>query len=76
MMTMNPEFDRTAIRNWIEEATEKGLSVADSLPDTLVAVAGTLGMSPQELKIWCYDTPHEWTAGDLTRWARVHEGRQ
>ena len=63
-------FDREQIRGWLEEATHEGVSVEDSFPDTLLATAEALGMSPIELKIWCYDTPKTWTAEALAEWAR------
>ena len=58
-------FDRTQIRAWIEEATGEGLSVEDSLPDTLAATAEALGLQPAELKLWCYESQHAWTSADL-----------
>lgn len=65
-------FHREAVRTWIEEVTGEGMSVDDSLPDTLVATAQALGALPLELKLWVYDQPKSagWTGDALTTWCR------
>ena len=66
-------WDRESVRCDIEEATGHGLSVDDPLPDTLIATAQAIGLQPAELRIWVHGEPKtagEWTAAELTRWAR------
>jgi hypothetical protein len=65
-------WDREAVRCDIEEATRRGLSVDDPLPDTLIATAQQLGLQPAELRIWVHGEPKtadEWTGAALRRWA-------
>ncbi len=65
------EFEREAIRNWLQDSSGVGLSVSDSLPDDLAATAQALGMTPAELRMYIFDEPrHEWTPAGLTAWAR------
>jgi hypothetical protein len=67
------DWNRQAIRAAIEEASGLALSVDDSLPDTLIATAQSLGMLPIELALWIHDRPRpEWTGQALERWARRH----
>jgi len=69
-------FNRAQIRGWIEEATGAGLSVGDALPDTLAAVAESLGLGPDELRLWIFEHalvtvgPADWSVRSLVRWAR------
>jgi hypothetical protein len=78
MLTTWPaSCDRETIRGWIEDATGDGLSVADPLPDTLLATAQELNLAPIELRIWAYGrfgdmNPPAETANHaeaLARWA-------
>jgi hypothetical protein len=65
-------FDREQIRNWIEDVTQEGLSVDDSFPDTLIACAQALGLTPVALKLWVYDQPKTcgFDARSLGIWAK------
>lgn len=80
-------FDREQVRAWIEDATGVGLSVGDALPDTLIATAEALGLTPRELRLWIFDhsrvTPTgeaataevstaTWTGAALAKWAWRH----
>jgi len=64
-------WDRGSVLGAIEEASGVELSANDSLPDSLIAKAQELGMSPVDLKLWIYDSPgHPWTMDNLQDWAR------
>jgi len=64
-------WDRATVRGAIEEAGGAAMSVDDSLPDTLIAVAQGLGLVPVNLQTWIYDQPKpEWSGAALARWAR------
>lgn len=67
------EWNRESIRRDLEDATGRGLSVDDPLPDTLLATAQSLDLKPAELRVWIGDgkpkLPEEWNAATLTRWA-------
>jgi len=66
-------WDRATVRGAIEEAGGAAMSVDDSLPDTLIAVAQALGLEPVTLQTWIYDQPKpEWSGAALARWARVN----
>lgn len=70
-------FDRETVRSWIESATGEGLSVSDSLPDSLVATAEALGLQTAELMVWVFDHPvgasaRDWTTASLVEWATLH----
>jgi hypothetical protein len=76
-MSRTDEFSRAGVRGSIEEACGQGLSVDDPLPDTLIAQAQALGLSPIELRLWIYEPCHEggeWSADSLARWARSQRG--
>jgi hypothetical protein len=66
------EFNRQAILAAIEEAAGTPLASSDTLPDTLIATAQALGLTPVDLRLWIYDEPKraDWSAGSLTAWAR------
>jgi hypothetical protein len=65
-------FDRAEVRYWIEDVIQTGLSVEDSFPDTLIATAQSLGLTPITLKLWIYDQPKTggWNIQALGVWAR------
>ena len=67
-------FSRETVRGDIEEATAHGLSVEDSLPDSLIACAERLGLQPVELRLWIYDEPKrgDWSTAALAAWAMRH----
>jgi hypothetical protein len=62
-------WDRERVLQQIEEASGEPLSASDSLPDTLIATAQSIGLAPHELGAWIYDTPHEWQGSALASWA-------
>lgn len=69
-MSWPSEFNREQVRAAIEEVIGAGLSIDDSLPDTLIANAGELGLTPVQLRLWIYDQPKiEWRATALRDWA-------
>jgi hypothetical protein len=65
------EWDRAHVLQQIEEASGQSLSAGDSLPDSLIATAQALGLAPQELRLWIYDTDR-WQTGALVAWANRH----
>lgn len=71
---MTPLWRRAQVLGAIEEAAGLALSPSDPLPDTLIATAQALGLSPADLQIWIYDEPRRqcWTIDALTRWAREY----
>jgi hypothetical protein len=65
-----PAFDREKVRGWITDALNIAFGLSDSTPDTLVARAQELGLTPDQLRLWCYDFPkRDWTPGALEEWA-------
>lgn len=64
-------WDRETVRNEIEEATRRGLSVDDPLPEMLMATAQRLGLQPAELRLWIFDEPKhgDWSTAALAAWA-------
>lgn len=63
-------WDRGRVLEQIAEASGQDLSVIDSLPDSLIATAQSLGMAPHELQNWIYDGRKDWTQAALATWAR------
>lgn len=65
-------FDRVDVLAALEDAAGEALAANDPLPDTLVATAQALGLTPAELRLWIYEEPAraDWTIGALTAWAR------
>jgi hypothetical protein len=64
---------REEVRTWLEEATGEGLSVDSTLPDSLTAAAGELGLSAAELRLWVYDLPKaDWSPDALALFAWRH----
>lgn len=69
-MNCTNEWDRGAVLGALTEASGVSLHVDDTLPDTLIARAQALGLTPLELKLWIYDRPADgWTAEGLEKWA-------
>lgn len=68
-MAWPADWDRASVLGAIEEASGVALSFDESLPDTLIAQAQALGLSPTDLKQWIYEGDHEWTTGALAKWA-------
>lgn len=63
-------WDRDRVRGWLEDAFEQTLGLADSSPDTLVAQAQAIGLTPQQLRLWIFDQPKlDWSPGSLAIWA-------
>lgn len=64
------DWDRAGVLGAIEEASGVSLSVEDTLPDTLIAVAQAEGLEPVDLRLWIHDLPrHPWTSEHLRAWA-------
>lgn len=63
-------WDRARVLQQLEEASNRVMSVDDSLPDSLIATAQALGLYPHELGIWIYESGHEWQPGQLTAWSK------
>jgi hypothetical protein len=67
------DWDRARVRQQIEEASGRALSVDDSLPDSFIATAQALGMEPHELQMWIYDgaaADRDWSQTALANFAR------
>jgi hypothetical protein len=69
---------RGAVRAAIEEASGQALSVADALPDELIAVAQIEGIPLGTLQVWIYGAKGAdgWSAPAFARWARAVEVRR
>ena len=67
-------FSREDVTGAIEEATEAALSANDPLPDSLIANAQTLGLSPGALRLYIYDEParDDWSLNAMAHWAATY----
>ena len=65
------EFSREVVRGQLEDATGEPLPMDSTLPDTLIAEAQAIGMSPVDLKLWIADDhPRaDWSTANLRAWA-------
>ena len=63
-------FTREDVTGAIEEATGAALSANDPLPDSLIANAQTLGLSPGALRLYIYDEParDDWSLNTMAAW--------
>jgi hypothetical protein len=68
---MSPDFTRESVTGELEEATGVALSAIDPLPDSLIANAQTLGLSPGALRLYIYDEParDDWSLEAMAHWA-------
>jgi hypothetical protein len=65
------EANRERVRGWIEDSLNVSLGLNDSSPDTLIAQAQALGLTPEQLRLWTYEQPKiDWSPGALETWAR------
>jgi hypothetical protein len=63
-------FDRERVRGWLEDSLNRTFGISDSSADTLIAQAESLGLTPEQLRLWIYDQVKvDWTPGALARWA-------
>lgn len=65
------DFTRENVTGAIEEATGVALSANDPLPDSLIANAQALGLSPDALRLYIYDEParDDWSMQAMAHWA-------
>lgn len=68
------DYSREDVTGAIEEATGAALSANDPLPDSLIANAQTLGLSPGALRLYIYDEParDDWSLNSMAHWAATY----
>jgi len=65
------DANRERVRGWLEDSFTVALSLQDSSADTLIAQAQALGLTPEHLRLWIYESPKiDWSPGALETWAR------
>jgi hypothetical protein len=74
---MSPDFTRESVTGEIEEATGAALSANDPLPDSLIANAQALGLSPGALRLFIFDEParDDWSLSSMAHWAATYRLR-
>lgn len=63
-------FDRETVRHWLEESSGEVFPREDASADSLCHVAGALGLTPDELRAWIYQTS-DWSPRALVAWVAV-----
>lgn len=68
------DYNREDVVGALEEATGAALSANDPLPDSLIANAQTLGLSPGALRLFIYDEParDDWSLNAMAHWAATY----
>lgn len=67
-------FTREDVTGALEEATGVALSANDPLPDSLIANAQALGLSPGALRLYIFDEParDDWSMSAMAQWAATY----
>ena len=67
-------FSREDVIGALEEATGAALRANDPLPDSLIANAQLLGLSPGALRLYIYDEParDDWSMNAMAHWAATY----